>query len=332
MRNFESFGIDLAYKRISKNDRLQWINQGINWERFRPIIANLFYDNKTSGGRPHTDEVVFVKCMVLQAWYGLSDEELEFQIADRISFRNFIGTDRVIPDFTTIWKIRERCIVAGIEEKIWSEVQKQLVEKGLCIKKGVMQDATIIKADLGKKRYMNEKKAEKNNKKIKYTEQQEKHIDRDASFTAKAGNIFFGYKLHTKVDVKNNLIREFEVTTASVHDSNIDLTKEGDQKIYRDRGYTGKILKTKNVKDMTMKKKKQNKPWTKTDIKTNRKIAGIRAAVERPYHVIKNIFNGQKIFVKNIKRVKIKLMFNCIGYNYYYLVTCIKKQRNYQTS
>ena len=46
--------------------------------------------------RPHTDELVVVRCMLLQSWYGLSDPELEFQCNDRISFQNFYGIGKCI--------------------------------------------------------------------------------------------------------------------------------------------------------------------------------------------------------------------------------------------
>jgi IS5 family transposase len=38
------------------------------------------YTNDTErGGRPNADEVVMIKLLVLQQWYGLSDPELEKQ-------------------------------------------------------------------------------------------------------------------------------------------------------------------------------------------------------------------------------------------------------------
>ncbi len=96
--------------------------------------------------------------MLLQAWYDLSDPELEFQVHDRLSFRNFLDFPKSIPDFSMIWKIRERLKDAGIERHIWDELQKQLDEKGYAVKKGVIQDASFIEADFGKKRYYKEKK------------------------------------------------------------------------------------------------------------------------------------------------------------------------------
>jgi IS5 family transposase len=48
-----------------------------------------------------------LKILVLQNWYNLSDQEMEFQLADRISFQHFIDSAE-IPDFSTIWRFRER--------------------------------------------------------------------------------------------------------------------------------------------------------------------------------------------------------------------------------
>ena len=56
------------------------------------------YDNRSErGDRPNIDEVVMVKLLVLQQWYGLSDPELERQAVDRLSFMNFLGFPEDIP-------------------------------------------------------------------------------------------------------------------------------------------------------------------------------------------------------------------------------------------
>ncbi len=51
--------------------------------------------------------------LVLQAWYGLSDPELERQATDRISFRRFLGYPESISDSTTVWLFRERLAETG---------------------------------------------------------------------------------------------------------------------------------------------------------------------------------------------------------------------------
>jgi len=32
----------------------------------------MYHDNKETGGRPHTDEILMIKMLVLAAWYNLS--------------------------------------------------------------------------------------------------------------------------------------------------------------------------------------------------------------------------------------------------------------------
>ncbi len=49
---------------------------------------------------------------------------------------------------------------------------------------------------------------------------------RDGTWTKKGGKSHFGYKLHNIIDRDYELIRRFKTTTASVHDSYVDITTE----------------------------------------------------------------------------------------------------------
>ena len=170
---FNSWILENEYTKVrGLGDRLVLMEKQFNWKKFIPIISSAFYDNKEQGGIPHTYEIVLIKCMLLQSWYGLSDPELEFQCYDRLSFRNFLGVQKKIPDFTTIWKIRERLIKSGKEKEIWQEVQNKLDNRGYKVEEGHIQDASFIEQDLGKKRYNHEKKAKELNSKIIKSEKQ----------------------------------------------------------------------------------------------------------------------------------------------------------------
>ena len=264
--------------------------------------------------------------MILQACYTLSDPELEFQINDRLSFQNFIGFPDNVPDFTTIWKIRERLRSAGVDKLIWDELQRQLNEKGYRIKKGVIQDASFIEANVGKKRYQKEKKAGREGKEIQYTEKQKSHIDKDGSFTMKRGQVHYGYKSHIKIDVDAHLIRDIRVTTASLHDNRVDLVREGDVSAYRDRGYFGTELNAGEVENRTMKRATRKRKLNGGEQKRNRAISRIRAPGERPFSVMKRVFHGGSTEVKTRDRVEIKEMFVCFGYNLYQLFTLERKR------
>jgi len=291
----------------------------VDWAPFVPLVSSVFFDDKERGGRPHTDEVVVVRVMLLQAWYGLSDPELEFQVCDRLSFRNFLDFPKNVPDFSTIWKIRERLKNEGVDRKIWSELQRQLDAKGYAVKNGVIQDATFIESDLGKKRHYKEKKAKKKGEKVKYTEKQKRHIDADATFSVKNNQVHYGYKSHVKVDSERQFIRKYKVTTASVHDSKINLDDKNEVR-YGDRWYTRTKTKAKGNANMmrgnlTFKQKYRNY-----------RISKKRAVGERPFAVMKRVFNGARTMVKRIERVSIKEMLKCFAFNLYNLVTHDRKR------
>ena len=324
--SFNQFILKEQYEKVKGlGDRLELMKEQVAWEPFVPLISKIFHGNEKEVGRPHTDELIIVRSMLLQGWYGLSDPELEFQCHDRLSFRNFLGFPEIIPDFTTIWKIRDKLKERRIDDEIWNELQRQLDEKGYKIKKGVIQDAAFIESDLGRKRYYREKQAKKIGETIKYTEKQKQHIDKDASFSVKHGQVHYGYKSHIKLDVDNHLIRELKVTTASLHDGEIDLVENGDKSAYRDKGYFGKKLKAKNVEDMTMKRGTRAGKLNGGEQKRNKMISRIRAPGERPFGVIKRVFNGGRTLVKTIGRVKIKEIFKCFAFDLYQLVTLERK-------
>ena len=325
--SFEAYILKEKYKKIQGlGDRLELMKQQIDWKPFITIVADAFDDDDKTGGRPHTDEKVIVRCMLLQSWYGLSDQELEFQCNDRISFQNFIGLDKNVPDFSTIWRIRDRLKERGKEKLIWDELQNQLNKKGYEVKKGVIQDASFIEADLGRKRYQKEKKARKNGERIEYTEKQKQHIDRDGSFSIKNGQVHYGYKNHMKVDIDHHLIRDYDVSTASLHDGEIDLVCNGDIAAFRDKGYFGKQLSAINVEDKTMKRATRARKLNGGEQLRNKAISRIRCQGERPYSVMKRTFHGERTNVKTLERVVMKELFKCFAYNLYQLVTLQRKE------
>ena len=135
---------------------------------------------------------------------------------DRLSFQRFLGFPEKAPDYSTVWRFRERLAETGRDRLLWAELQRQLDEKGLQVKKGVTQDASFITSDLGHAR------AEEPRGDGARTRR-----SRDGSWTKKGGHSYFGYKLHAKMDLDHGLIRDLETTTASVHDSRVDLSREG---------------------------------------------------------------------------------------------------------
>ena len=300
-------------------NRLYEVKGLIDWQKFSPIIEEIRNNKTNRGGRPNKDNTLMLRVLVLQKWFSLSDEQTEFMTLDRVSFQDFLGISyNEVPDFTTVWRFRDELRKKNLDNKIWNELQRQILELGFLVKQGHIQDATLIEAQPGKKRRQEERKAKREGKSIEYTEKQESHIDNDAEFTVRRNQVHFGYKDHVKVDIDNNFVRNFETTPANIHDNNIDLSEIDDIAMYRDRGYSGKELKYSQVNDMTMIRKGQNKDWVKS---LNKGISRIRVRGERQFSVVKYVFKGGYTYIKSLSRVKISQMFTYFAYNLYNLFT-----------
>jgi len=298
MDSFKSYLFRQAYKEVERlGDRLAEVEPLIDWEAFRPTLAGIYMNDGPQGGRPNTDPVLMVKLLVLQQWYGLSDPELERQAADRISFRRFLGYPGSIPDATTVWLFRERLSETGRDKAVWAELQRQLDEKGLTVKKGVAQDASFITADPGGSGPRGD--------------EAETRRSRDGSWAKKGGKSSFGYKLHTKTDTDLGLIRDLETTPANVHDSRVDLSLPGEV-VYRDKGYFG--VEPRGY-DATMRRATRGHPLSVWDRLRNRRINNKRAPVERVFAVIKRVFNGGRVLVTSLPRVRVKMVFSCLCFN-----------------
>jgi IS5 family transposase len=301
MKSFEKYFMNKQYARVKElGDKLAEINPLIDWECFRPIVREMFDNHSERGGRPNNDEIVMIKMLVLQSWYGLSDPELERQANDRISFQKFLGFPERIPDRSTVWAFRERLIDTGKDEKIWEELQRQIDSQGLKVKEGVVQDATFITADPGHQRVNEPRGPETKTRRNK-----------DGEWTKKHGKSYYGHKLHTITDMDYGLIRRLETTTAEVHDSQIDLNQQGEV-VYRDRGYFGATCKGYNA---TMKRAVREHPLGIRDKLRNKRIAKKRSAWERPYAVIKNVFKSSHQIVTTTLRTHTKNIFSCFNYD-----------------
>ena len=92
-----------------KGNPLKKLNECINWNIFNRILENTFKkDRKDKRGRPHYNYVMMFKILILESIYHLSDDEMEYQILDRMSFKDFLGlsSEDNIPDSKTIWHFK----------------------------------------------------------------------------------------------------------------------------------------------------------------------------------------------------------------------------------
>lgn len=164
----------------------------------------------------------------------------------------FLGFPDPFPDSRTIWLFKQRLAETGKDRMVWAELQRQLDAMGLEVKRGTIQDATFIEADPG-----SSNKPRGDDAKTRRS--------RDGSWAIKGDETHFGYKLHQKTDMDYGLIRDIETSTASLHDSQVDLSVK-DEIVLRDRGYFG--APAVGI-DFTMKRRTTEKPLGELDRKRN---------------------------------------------------------------
>ena len=88
------------------------------------------------------------KVLVLQALYGISDEQAEFQIRDRLTFMRFLGLGLgdPVPDYSTIWRFREALVEAGAVDGLFTRFDAELKDRGYLALGGQLIDASIVEA------------------------------------------------------------------------------------------------------------------------------------------------------------------------------------------
>ena len=314
-----------------KAHALEKLDGRINWEMYRAILERATdKEAKGPGGRPRYDGVMMFKVLVLQRYYNLSDEQTEFQIKDRLTFQKFLGLwlSDTVPDEKTIWLFREELTKAGVVEKLFRRFEKHLGEAGLTGQEGKIIDASFV--DVPRQRNSREENTQIKSGEVPESFQENENRlrqkDVEARWTKKGEEVHYGYKNHVKADKTTKLIEDYEVTDASVHDSQPvgDLVEEGDGTLHADSAYTGEtietILEENNVKGEICEKGYRNHPMTARQKKRNRKKSKIRVRVEHIFGFMTNTMkDGLKMRWIGMKRITagiglLNLVYNMARY------------------
>jgi IS5 family transposase len=328
------FDEQLNIERLSSiGNPLKAINQVVDFEMFRETLeSNLLNKNKKTkaGARPY-DVVMLFKIIILQRYYGLGDKQIEYQIIDRISFKEFLGlaSGDKAPDEKTVWSFRERLTKLGLVEVLYKQFVEYLESQGLIFNEGQMIDASFTVAPRQRNtREENTKiKAGQGNELWNDNPHKKSHKDIDARWTKKNGEKFYGYKNHAKVDSKSKFINSYVVTDASVHDSQPlnDLlnAKDEGQELYADSAYTGEnqeqIIAKKKMKNQVIEKAYRNKPLTESQNESNRRKSKTRSRVEHVFGFMEQSMHGLAIRSIGIARASgiiglINLTYNLFRY------------------
>ncbi|MCK5681982.1 IS5 family transposase [bacterium] len=321
------FDFERRLNKIDKNgDPLYRLNQVVDWEQFRPELEAIRKkERKSKAGRKPYDVILMFKIQILQSLYNLSDDSMEMQILDRLSFMRFLGLKigQSVPDAKTIWLFRETLTNAGIVKALFNKFDSYLHDHGFKAMKGQIVDASIV--SVAKQRNSREE-----NKQIKdglppenWDDNKRRQKDIDARWTKKNNKTFFGYKNHVNVDVKNKFIRDYEVTSASVHDSNVFESildeRNTSKDVWADSAYRSKdkldFLKEQSYRGHLQRKGCRNKKLTEWEKQGNHTRSKIRSRVE-------HIFGAQtqkagNLILRSIgsARASVKIGLRNLAYN-----------------
>lgn len=328
-REFGLFDTDFRIEKLIKlGDPLHKLSNGIDFEIFRVFLTDkLSKLAKAAGGRPPYDYVMMFKILILQRYFNLSDDQVEFQICDRISFMRFLGLTIAddIPDSKTVWNFREQLVDLEIVEDLFMLFIQELENLGLILNEGKIIDASFV--EVPKQRNTREQ-----NKQIKegivpneFIEKpnQLAQKDTDARWTKKNNETYYGYKNHSKVDKGSKLITRYKVTDASVHDSqeivNLVDEKDKNQDLYADSAYVGDELHNElEEKEVILKiheKGYKNNPLTDEQKANNKGKSTFRVRVEHVFGFMENSMNGMTLEYIGIKRIEAAVGMMNLVYN-----------------
>lgn len=317
---------DRMKKLNSLRDPLVSIGETIHFEQFREILERAtLQDSYAKGGRPPFDRVMLFKALLLQKIYDLSDDQLEYQINDRLSFMRFLGlqlSDKV-PDAKTFWFFRESLTKTGVIDQAFVMFRDRLRAHGYMLQEGKIVDASLVRAPIQRNTRDENAQIKEGEIPEDWSELKKSQKDTDATWTSKHGKHYYGYKNHIKVDAGSKLIDEFEVTTASVHDSQvlvelIDETDEG-KPIWADSAYDSeeirKELKKRRVGCRIQKKGSKHVTLTQHQRGANRFKARTRCRVEHVFASIHNRIRGVGIRCIGLTRAAAEITLQNLVYN-----------------
>jgi IS5 family transposase len=315
------------FERLDKTgDPLRKLNTAIDWQEFREELETIRDKQRKSnaGAKPY-DAVMMFKILIIQSLYNLSDEAVEYQILDRMSFMRFLGLHLgdPVPDAKTIWLFREQLTQAGCIDKLFKQFEYILGENGFAAKRGQIIDASIVSAP-------RQRNSREDNSTIKqgqtpedWHEAKKRQKDVDARWTKKNGTTYYGYKNHVSVDVAHKFIRGYSVTDAAVHDSMVfeELLDEQNtsRDVYADSAYRSEDsiqrLEERGFREHLQRKGCKNRKLTQREQQGNRTRARIRSRIEHVFGVQAMVAGSLILRCIGIIRAKVKIGLRNLAYN-----------------
>ena len=305
-----SLAESLLPETLGQNERLERIDEAVDWERFGRLVAGVYSARE---GRPSYPPLTMVKVLLLEQWYNLSDPQMEEALGDRISFRRFVGLglQDETPDYSTISRFRAALEKHGLSEGLFMELEAQLDKLGLILKEGTLMDATLVEAQVRRPPVSAGRGAKS-----------QTDPDADWTQTHRGRQSHFGYKVHLGVDAGTGLVRKAVLTPAKVYESEVaDSLVRGDERaVYGDRAYESKRrrqwLKSQGINDRIMhrshKHQRELPRWQK---RRNELISPLRALVEKVFGTLKRSYGYSRVRYRGLGRNAVEMWFKLMAYN-----------------
>jgi transposase, IS5 family len=320
-------------KLSKKQDPLERLSSHIDFEFFREPLQQYFDKevDRSKGGRPAYDYVLMFKVLILQRYYNLSDDTIEYAILDRLSFMRFLGLgiNDPVPDAKTIWLFRDKLTAGKMIEKLFGHLDKQLDKDGIIVHKGKLVDASIVEVPIQRNSREENKELKEGNIPEDWDENKLRQKDTDAQWVTHNGKNYFGYKNHVKADSKTKLITGYKATTANIHDSEVagellDKKEDSGQPLHADSAYRSEAIeqmcRKKNIESCIHEKGYRNSPLTKRQQQRNRKKSKTRARVEHIFGFMTNSMNQMYLHYRNFVRNQAAIGLMNLTYNLFRLV------------
>jgi IS5 family transposase len=328
-RDYGFWDQDFRLTKISKlGDPLERLKEGVNFELFGELLEDrLSRFSKGAGGRPPYSYMLMFKILILQRYYNLSDEQVEFQINDRLSFMRFLDLTIAddIPDSRTVWHFREQLTALELVEELFDLFLGELNKLGLLVNEGEIIDASFVEVPRQRnKKEENEQIKEGKGASLwsdKPKKKQQKDID--ARWAKKNSQTYYGYKNHVKQDDCSKLITKYIVSSAKVHDSQatdllLDEHDKGDP-FYADSAYTGEpqeqIIESKGMKNRVCERGYRNHPLTEGQKASNTEKSRFRSRVGHIFGFMEMSMNEMYIHSIGIKRATAIIGLMDLTYN-----------------
>lgn len=289
------------------NRRLEAIEQKLDWAVVERLLQPIY---AAPTGRASFPVLSLFKAVLLGAWHGLGDPELEAALSDRLSFRRFAGLalDEAVPDHSMLWRFRDQLRRLELDQAVFAEVNRQLELQGVVVKAGTLVDATLIPAAAAeppKQRGGGRSKA-----------------DPDAAWAKRAkGGAHFGYKLHAGVDAGTGIVRRARLTPANVNEITVgpEMVAGDEASVWADKAYVGptmaRAIAAAGAKNRVQRRRQKNRRLRPSETRRNVLIGRVRGRIEGVFGALKRSYGLARLRYMSLARNATGVLLKLTGWN-----------------